>query len=68
MSTMVKLGEREIALSERTLKILLFVVQQQSMIDEIPFGSLRFDLAGRKVQPSLTRSYRPLHEEDSDTE
>lgn len=51
---------RNYTLRPRAAAMVQFILEQTAEIEAIPFGSLTFHLAGRKIQPELTRSYRSL--------
>jgi hypothetical protein len=57
---------KPITLRPRSDRILRFLLTEQESIESIPFGKLTLSFAGRKVQPELSRSYRPIPDDRSE--
>lgn len=60
MELLITFVGQQFKVRPRTALIVKQILEQTADIEAIPFGSLTFHLAGRKIQPELTRSYRAL--------
>jgi hypothetical protein len=62
----VRFGEQEVALGERSVRIVRFVAEHATEIERIPVGRLVLNFKGRNVAPELTRHFRLPPDDDAD--
>lgn len=61
----ITIDDHEYEVGNRTGELIRRAAEMQIQIENIPFGQVRFDLAGRKITPSVTISHRASEAENA---